>query len=258
MALFNLFLAALKKELRLMRSYGFNTVMELGTLVLFFALLYFGVRVFSGPASRLHDSTTVLILGYWLWMGFLTGFGQFTWRITTYAEQGLLEQLFMTPWQLQRILAVEAGAAFVINTAFNVVMLLVFMAITGRWLPLDPLTTLLIYTLTLVPGYGIGYALAGLAMRFKNVQSMFNIVQFLVVVLQALPVNTHPWLNVFPFARGMQMLLNHARAGVLWWQFPLWEWGVLLGQAMFYLGVGLWVYHRLENQARERGLLAHY
>jgi len=251
------FWVALKKEIHLMRSYGFNSLMEVGTLAFFFALLYFGGRAL-GRGHLQAATTEALMLGYWVWIGFLTGFSQFTWRIDMYAQQGLLEQLFMTPWQLQKVLAAEAAAAFVINTVLNVILLFVFMLITGRWLRLDPLTTLLLYVLTLLPGYGVGYALAGLAMRFKNIQSLFNIVQFLIIPLQALPVGAHPWLNVFPFARGMHMLLEHARFGTMWWQFPWWQWVVLFSQAIFYLGLGMAIYHALETAARERGLLAHY
>ena len=258
MATLHLFVVTLKKELRIMRSYGFNTIMEIATLGFFFALLYFGAHALVGSQSNFGDTTEALILGYWIWVGLLTGFGQFTWTITTYAQQGLLEQLFMTPWQLQRVLAVEAAASFLINSAMNLILLVIFMLITGRWLHLDPLTTLALYVLTLLPGYGIGYMLAGLAMRFKNVQSLFNIVQFVVIPLQALPISVHPWLNVFPFAQGMHMLLEHARAGTLLWQFPLSQWGILIAQAAAYLALGLVVYHRLENAARERGLLAHY
>ena len=258
MATVRLFFIALKKELHLMRSYGFNTLAEFGTIAMFFALLYFGAHALVGNRGNFQGTTEALILGYWIWVGLLTAFSQFTWTITTYAQQGLLEQLFMTPWQLQKILAVEAAASFVINTFINLGMLLFFMLLTGRWLHLEPLTTFLLYLTTLLPAYGIGYALAGLAMRFKNIQSVFNIVQFIVIPLQALPVSSHPWLNVFPFAQGMHMLLEHTRTGTLWWQFTPAQWGILLTQAAVYLGLGLALYHWLESAARERGLLAHY
>ncbi len=251
------FQAVLKKQLRIMRSYGFNTVMQLLTLVVFFAFLYFGARFVASPA-RMESTTEALILGYWVWVGLLLSLSQFTGTITAYAQQGLLEQLFMTPWRLKRILAVEATAAFVIDTSLNLFMLLTFMALSGRWLHLDPLTTLVLYMLTLLPGYGLGYALAGLAMRFKNIQSLFNIVQFLLVPLQILPVERYPWLNLFPFAQGVRLLLRHAREGTLLWEFPVAALGILVLQAVVYLALGLWIYDRLETAARDRGLLAHY
>ena len=253
----HLFQAVLKKQLRIMRSYGFNTVVQLFTLVLFFAFLYFGARWVATP-RRLGETLEALILGYWIWVGLILSLSQFTWNITTYAQQGLLEQLFMTPWRLHRVLAVEAAASFTVDTLLNLLMLLAFMLISGHWLALEPLTTLTLYVLTLLPGFGLGYILAGLAMRYKNIQSLFTIVQFALVPLQMLPVDRYPGLNVFPFALGIRMLLQHAREGTRLWEFPPHLWAILLAQAVLYLGLGLAVYHRLETAARERGLLGHY
>ncbi len=257
MSLVYLFIAVLKKQLRIMRSYGFNTVVQLFTLVLFFAFLYFGSRWVATP-QRLGETLEALILGYWIWVGLILSLSQFTWNITTYAQQGLLEQLFMTPWRLHRVLAVEAAASFVTDTVLNLLMLLAFMAISGHWLALEPLTTLTLYILTLLPGFGLGYMLAGLAMRYKNIQSVFTIVQFLIVPLQMLPVDRYPGLNVFPFALGVRMLLQHAQEGTRLWEFPPHLWAILLAQAVLYPMLGLMVYHQLETAARERGLLGHY
>jgi len=249
---------AIKKELLIMRSYGFNTALQFLTLAFFFALIYFGARALVGQKSTFGNTTTALILGYWIWVGILMSLSQFAWNITTYAEQGLLEQLFMTPWQLKRIIAIEAMGDFLINTALNLIMLLIFMLITGRWLRLEPLTTATLYVLTLLPGYGIGYALAGLAMRYKNIQGLFNIFQFVIVVFEALPVGAHPWMKIFPFAPGVHMLIQHVQKGTLLWQFSAQDLAVLIVQAVAYLTLGLIIYNRLEDAARERGLLAHY
>jgi len=95
-------------------------------------------------------------------------------------------------------------------------------------------------------------------MRYKNIQSVFTIVQFLIVPLQMLPVDRYPGLNVFPFALGVRMLLQHAQEGTRLWEFPPHLWAILLAQAVLYLMLGLMVYHQLETAARERGLLGHY
>jgi len=253
-----LFLTVLKKQWRIMLSYGFNSLVQVFTLALFFALLYFGMAQVAAPQTQ-SESTEALILGFWIWTGLLTSLSQFTWTIDTYAQQGLLEQLFMTPWRLKQVLAVEAAASFVLDTLLiNGILLFVFMFISQHWLALEPVTTLALYVLTLLPGYGLGYALAGLAMRYKNIQSVFNIVQFLPIPLQMLPVERYPWLNVFPFAQGMRMLLQHARQGMGLTAYPLEQWLILIAQAAGYLVLGLLIYDRLERAARERGLLAHY
>jgi len=253
-----LFWNALKRQWRIMRSYGFNFVLQLVTLVLFFGIIYFGARTLMGPGERFGRTIEGLLMGYWLWIGIIMSWSVFSWSVIQYAQQGLLEQMFMTPWGLRGILAVEAAAEFVIDLLINLVLLSVFMLISGRWLHLDPGTTLLLYIVTLLPGYGIGYALAGLAMRFKNIQSLFNIIQFFVIGLQAMPVDQYPWLNLLPFGQATRMLIQHVRAGTLWWQFPWQTWAIVLGQAAAYLAVGLFLYDRLERAARDRGLLAHY
>jgi len=258
MSLLYAFWVEIKRQVQIMRSYGFNTLVQIGTLAVFFGMLYFGARFLVGPGARLEATTEVLIVGYWVWSGLLMAVGDFSWNIITYAEQGLLEQLFMTPWRLARILALQAAAGLVVNLGFLTLLLGSFMALSGHWLRLEPVTTLTLYILTLLPAYGLGYILAGLAMRFKNIQSVFNIVQFLFVPLQALPVDRYPWLNVLPFAQGTRMLLEHARHGTPLWGFSWENLAILVAQAVVYLALGLAVYHPLESAARDRGLLAHY
>ncbi len=254
-----LFWNALKKQWRIMRSYGFNFVLQVASLVLFFGLIYFGARVLVGPNSaRFGRTIEGLLIGYWLWIGVIMSWSVFAWSVIQYAQQGLLEQLFMTPWGLRGILTLEAAASFVLDLLLNLLLLVVFMLMSGHWLRLEPVTTFLLYVATLLPGYGIGYALAGLAMRFKNIQSLFNLMQFFVIGLQAMPVDRYPWLNVFPFAQSTRMLIQHVRMGTLWWEFSWQVWAIVLAQAAGYLVFGLWVYGWLERAARERGLLAHY
>ncbi len=255
--LWRLYLTHLKVRLHIMRSYGFNTVMQTLTLVVFFVFLYLGIRWVAAP-QRFGDTLEAFMVGYWVWVGLLFSLSQFSWHIVGAAQQGLLEQVFMSPLRLRWMLAVEAAAGFTVDTAINLLLLVAFMALTGRWLHLEPVTTLTLYLLTLLPGFGLGYILAGLAMRFKNIQSAFNIVQFLMVPLQMLPVDRFPWLNLFPFAQGTRMLLQHARQGTLLWEFPAHFLLILLLQAGAYLLLGLVVYDRLELAARQRGLLSHY
>ncbi len=248
---------ALRKELWLMRSYAFNTAMQVLVILFIFAALYLGVRWLT-PAHRTASTLDALIVGYWIWGGMITALSRFTFTLSAYASQGILEQLFMTPLGLVRILAAEAIAGFLVGVAFNGGILLLLMLMTGRWLSFEPLTLLGLYTLTLLPLYGVGYALAGLALRYKNVQQAFNLVQFLVLPLEILPVDRHPWLNVFPVAQGVRMLLEHVREGTRLWEFPLSSLLILLAHSVVYLAMGLAVYLPLERASRRRGLLAHY
>ncbi len=252
-----LFGTALKKEWAIMRSYGLNFFMQFVTLILVFVFLYFGLG-YVGGGPKVSQTQEGLMVGYWLWVGIIMSLSNFSWNVMQYAQQGLLEQLYMTPWRLRGILAVEAAASFVIYFLSNLGLLLFFMLITGRWLRLEPVTTFLLYVATLLPGYGLGYLLAGLAMRYKNIAQLFNVLQFVMAGLLTLPVDRYPWLNVLPFAQGVRMLITHVRHGTLAWQFPWPAWAVLAAQTLVYFALGLTLYGRLENAARERGLLAHY
>jgi len=134
----------------------------------------------------------------------------------------------------------------------------VMMAVTGRWLAVDPLTVLPVAALALAPAVGIGFVFGGLAIRFKRIENAFQLVQFLLIGLIAAPVADYPLLKWAPLAQGSQLLQTAMTEGVRLWEFPPAELGVLVATAVGYLAVGYAAFHYCQRWARREGVMGHY
>ncbi len=55
------------------------------------------------------------------------------------------------------------------------------MATTGKWMNLDFVSLVPLLAITLLGAYGFGFALGGLALVFKRIQALFQIMQFVFI-----------------------------------------------------------------------------
>ena len=83
-------------------------------------------------------------------------------------------------------------------------ILMAVMLSTGRYLNLDLISLLPLIILLLVPIAGRGFILGGLQILYKRIQSILQIVQFLLVGVLVAPINLGwtvfflgPWLLIW-------------------------------------------------------------
>ncbi len=248
--------AVARKALVLRVRYAFNTVTSLVTVYLFFALLVFGGRELA--PTVIADSLSGIVVGFFLLLMATVAYGDLSWNLTREAEWGTLEQLYMSPLGFGRVVAVKTAVNLLVSFGYGVALLALMVATTGVPLSLDPLTVLPLGGLTLASAVGVGFVLGGLALVFKRIENLFQLVQFAFVALVALPVEDAPALKLLPLSLGSHLLRRAMGDGTALWALPAGDLGLLVLTAVAYLGGGYLVFRYFAREARKRGTLGQY
>lgn len=251
-----LFRVILKKQLVLLARYPVNTASMFLTLLSFFLIIFFGGRAVAGPA--LTGSLDGIIVGLFLFTLSITAYSGLARNVTREAEWGTLERLFMSPHGFGTVMVTKSVVNVGLSFLWGFTTLAAMMAISGRWLRLDPLTVVPLVSLTLLSVLGIGFFFAGLAVVFKRVENVFQLVQFSFVGLIAAPVEELPALRLLPLTHGSYLTRVAMQDGVGLGEFPRSEIALLVATSFVYLGVGYYGFQRSTLKARNEGLLGHY
>lgn len=244
------------KRLLLEIRYPLNFLAQLLTMLFFFVVIFYGGRAVAGP--RLGESLDGIIVGFFLFSLAITAYSNLSWAVTREAQWGTLERLYMSPHGIGTIMGVKTAVNVVLSFVWGAVILLVMMAITGRWLTVDVLTVVPLATLMVASVIGLGFAFAGLGLLFKRIENVFQLVQFAFIGLIAAPAGRVEWLKLLPVTHGGYLTRVAVTEGVRLWQFSLSELGLLLVTATLYLATGYYCFQIASTRARDEGLLAHY
>jgi ABC-2 type transport system permease protein len=115
----------------------------------------------------------------------------------------------------------------------------------------------LLMVIVSLQGYAIGWVMAGLALNFKRIQSVYTLLQFAFVAALAVPWELHPLIRLIPLSwpyHLMQKVLG-AEVGASPWSLEVL--GCLL-LSIGYLGLGWGVFNQSLRWARQLGHLGHY
>jgi ABC-2 type transport system permease protein len=253
-----LFEGSLRRTLLEFRRYIFDTVSGLVMIYGFFLLLFFGAKVFGGGRQGFGDTLAAVIVSFAVWTLTVMALGTLTFELTQEAQLGTLEQLSMSPFGLVQVLVARIVTMLTIYFGMMVVLLVLMMATTGRWLNLAPLSTLPLIALTTIGVIGLGFMLAGVAIVFKRVQQALQVWQIAVFGLIAAPVTRVPFTKYLPLAWGTTLLRRVMVDGASITSMPIGDTLFLAGNSVAYFVLGIVVFRRFERVARERGLLGHY
>ena len=247
--------AMVMREIQMMKSYMFNFLSGLITVVIIFSILLFGARFAMGNSTNLGNTTEALVVGFFLWSWLLGGMNTLTWGITTEAEQGTLEQLYMSPYGFKLVSLAMLGVSFLSNLLFTIPLLLIIMLISGKFLHIDVLTVGFILFFTILPAYGLGYVFGGLALLYKRIQSLFQILNMGVVAFFLLPPGV---LDIIPFTGGYHLLSMSMRENLGLLQLPLSKVIILMVSSILVFLSGMWIYSLIERRVKSLGILGHY
>ena len=164
----------------------------------------------------------------------------------------------MSPHGFGRVFGVKTGVNVVMSFLWGFALLAVMMALAGRVLTVDVVTVVPVVLLTLLSVIGVGFVFAGLAVRFKRIENVFQLINFGFVGLIAAPLAGEPALRALPVTQGSAMLYAAMNDGVRLWEFPLTDLGVLLAVGVAYLLAGYAIFLHLLRRARKQGVMGHY
>ena len=234
-------------------------------LYLLFVGIFYGVSGNLGEATPgLGDTIDGLVLGTVMWFFAIAVFNQIRVILEMEAVSGTLEQLFLAPVSFVWILLVRSVVGFVYSFVAVVILLILIMATTGRWLAIDAPPVILVVVLAMAGVQGVALVLGGLSLIFKRLGQLNTIVQFVFLFLSYPPVEKlpHAWQAVaytFPLARGMTLLRGLVTEG---WSLgdpqSLANLASLAANSAVYLVLGTLAYLLCERIAKDQGLLGHY
>ncbi len=249
------------KGLLIQWSYKFNMLME----ALMLAFLFLGITFFVGNGQLDPTRLAPSLLGYAVWFYATVAIGTMAYALREEAQQGTLEQWYMSPVPPSVVQVGRVLSTFVVTT-FLLLLIVVPLAwgfdltLPWRW------SALPIFVLILVGVYGFGFIVGGATLIFKQVGPLANIVQNMMLFLNGafLPVERFPrWLegvaHTLPTTDGILVLQRLFFADASLW--TLWQdgslWRLSLNSAI-YLVLGLAVFVFTERLAKRRGLLGQY
>lgn len=257
MAWLNLLKANLKKEYLELKRYLPNTIAMILTFYIIFLGLFGVIQIVGDPTTQ-DMNTQYVIVNYIFWFLTITVINSIGYEIINEAMRGTLEQLSMSPMGIWRIMSARLLSTTIINLVIVIVLLYISMATAGQWLNIDVVTIAPIMVLTLLSMFGIGFIIAGISIILKQVQAFLQILQFILMALTFVSVSLSPILQFLPFVKGVDMVREVMIQGTSLSQFAMYDYLVLIFNALFYLALGLTVFIYCERVAMRKGLLAHY
>jgi ABC-2 type transport system permease protein len=251
----------LEKELRIRWSYKFSIVVE----AVMMGGIFLGITFFMTEGDLQSARLAPALVGYIIWFYALIAIGKMSWGLREETQTGTLEQMYMSAMPVGLLLIGRTLATVVITTlevavAFVPLALLLGIRLPWTWeiLPLG--------TLTLAGLYGFGFIVGGATLVFKQVESLANLLQNVLLFLNGalLPVALLPpvverFALALPSTWGIIALREAMFEGAT--MATLWNNGVLphlLVNTLIYFVGGLLIYQLCETYARRKGLLGQY
>lgn len=248
--------AVARKQVTLLARYPLNTASMLVSLYVFFAIVFFGGRAVAGAA--IADTLPGIVVGFFLYTMTIVAYSGMAWDVTREAQWGTLEQLYLSPYGLGRVVAVKSAVNVALSGLWGAIILASMLLTTDQTLTIDLATIVPIGLLALAPAVGIGFVFGGLALVYKRIESVFQLLQFAFIGLIAAPVGQYPLLKLAPMSLGSHLLSAAMIRGVRLWEMPAIDLALLVGLAALYLGAGYAVFALLGRRARRLGVLGHY
>ncbi len=245
-----------KRELTLFVRYPFEAVGSVVTLTALFSLLFFGGSTLAPQAMA--DSTEGLVVGFFLWVMAMGSYQDTTGDVMAEAGWGTLERHYLTPFGFGTVLLTKSLAKLLVHFLYAGIVLAAMLLLTGTTLRIDLLTIVPVAALTLASSFGVGIALGGITVLYKNVTSWLEMVGFFMAGLIAVPAFGGGPLFALPLAQGSALLQRAMRDGVRLWEFAPGSLGVLVATGVGYLLLGYGVFYLCQRRARRLGVLGDY
>ncbi len=251
--------AVFRRDWTMIKRYTFNSVSSLVSIYMVFILIFAGLQSVSNyvKSETLEGSLEGTIVGFFVWTFTIYAFSNLSWSLINEAQTGTLEQLYLAPCGFRWIGVCTLISDFVFSFVPIMLLLVAMMATTGKWLRVDLVSLVPLLLITLLGAYGMGFALGGMALVFKRIQALFQIVQFVFIGLLVVPIRV-PAAKYLPLAMGNDLIQRAMVDGSRLWQLPIGDVLIAVVVGAAYLAAGVAVFSWCERVAKSRGLLGHY
>lgn len=264
MKVFYLFKVSIEKSFKEISRYKFNTISSILSLYFLFIAMFLGVKVFGSTMDispiKLGKTIEGFVIGYFLWTIMLMVYEDTAFSITRDANRGTLEQISMTDLGLHKVLIVRSISNLIINLLICFVVLLTIMGTTNYWLDINVAELLLIILLGIFSIFGIGLICGGLALIFKRVQSLLNVIQYFLIALVITGQGSLSKVaaSILPFRPSIDKVYATTLMGHKLSEYPASDYIILIANSIVYFTIGFIVFNQCSKIARKRGLLGQY
>ncbi len=250
--------AFFKKEFIIFRRYLLNSLGGMITLYVVFLLLVGGFQGIRALAGVEGDTVEGLVVGYVLWFFMLSTYQDVSYTLRREAQEGTLEQLYMSVHGFGWVMGAKVVAGFFINLMFVAVLLVAALLTTGTNVNVDLFSLLPLVVGTLFGSVGIGFAIGGITLVLKRIESYTQMVQFLLIALVAAPAGRVMWMRFLPCSYGSNLIAQIMVGGQHITQLGLGNVIAMFLIGIGHLGLGYGVYKLCERKAMIQGTLGHY
>ncbi|AFK21092.1 hypothetical protein E6P09_18160 (plasmid) [Haloferax mediterranei ATCC 33500] len=248
--------ASLVKSLTVMKRYHVNTLGRILTIYMFFAVMVFGGRAVA--PNLINDSLTGIVVGFFIWTIAVGSYSSVASDLSREAQWGTLELLSMSPVGLGSVMVIKSLVNMFISFVFGFVVLVLMLLTSGAQISVDLVSVVPLAVLSVLPVLGIGFFMGGLALLYKRVSSIFNIMQFALLALIALSPEVNPLVKYLPLTLGSNLITRVMEHGTSITALPVSSLVTLCVVAGAYLAVGYLAFSYFQTKARQRGVLGHY
>ena len=196
------------KELIITWNYRANLVIELLTI----AVLFIFISYFFGTGAIANQGLPAFLLGYLIWFYAAIAISSMSSNLLNEASVGTLEQLYMSPVPTWLLFVGRVIGTFLKSTIMVAIVGMTLMLVLRISLPVDA-EAIPPFVLTMVGLFGFGYAIGGLTLIYKQITSVTNLVNNLLLFLNGalLPIQYFPeWLEttarMLPTTQGIDVL----------------------------------------------------
>ncbi len=262
--LVRLYLAELRRRLALLRRYALGTVADIATFYLIFMGIFISIRSVVGQVrpeelSKIATAQVVGFLAFYFTSMVLSFVNN---HLREEAEQGTIEQLFVSSRWFGLVLFARLEATFTVDLIRFVPLYLLLSVSTGVCIRLT-LPTALVFFLVLVGVYGFALLLGGITLLFKRTGQLPFLFQVLFLgfsfsSLSQLPEGVERFISLLPFASGVTMLKDMAVQGGNVSMLNSRTFFQLVANSVAYVIVGLGFFMWTERVSKQKGLLGRY
>lgn len=203
------------------------------------------------------------LVGFLVWILMMFSISESTHRITNEAQMGTLEQLYLSPLHPVILLIFHTFAMLCIIVVTIIgPTAIVIPFLTGIPFDINVSVAVSCLILVVVGMLGIGLMLGGIALIFKRITSLIQLVTWCVLLGAFAPLEGYNvlimyFIRVFPPAQAMRIMrmsfIDKIQAVGSWYEY-VW---LLTGSLLLFAG-GVAVYKMLERYALRNACLSHY
>lgn len=253
---------SIERTIKELYRYKFNTISEILYLYVLFLAMFLGIRSFgSGFGISPIDMGSNLegfIVGFFVWTIIVTAYSNVAYGITSDANRGTLEQLNMSGIKLSTIVIVRSLSNLLANLIISFILLITIIVTTNYKFEIKIFSILLPTFIGIFGILGIGLIFGGLALIFKKVESLMNIIQYFFIAFLMVSPQNKILYYLLPFRPAADIVMMSMIKGLSIFDLSIFYYGILIGNSVLYFITGLLVFNKCIYLAKRQGLLGQY